>query len=158
MPTIVNKTFKEIAVGDAASVQRTLQAGDVRAWAAAFGEVDMLAGPGESQGAAGIVTAILTALVGSDAPGTRDLDPNNLGADQGCIADRRGDDGASGRAGEIVGSGDCRAGRPCADLAELSDRHCDPGSPGADDAATISGGGASARGAPLSAVTVSNRC
>ena len=69
MHTIVNKTFKEIAVGDAASVQRTLQAGDVRAWAAAFGEVDMLAGPGESQGAAGIVTAILTALVGSALPG-----------------------------------------------------------------------------------------
>ncbi|MGB7097286.1 MAG: bifunctional enoyl-CoA hydratase/phosphate acetyltransferase [Xanthobacteraceae bacterium] len=65
----MNKTFKEIAVGDAASVQRTLQAGDVRAWAAAFGEVDMLIGPGESQGASGIVTAILTALVGSDLPG-----------------------------------------------------------------------------------------
>src|SRR5271155_4913284 len=69
MQTIVNKTFKEIALGDSASVQRTLQAGDVRAWAAAFGEVDMLAGPGESQGAAGIVTAILTALVGSALPG-----------------------------------------------------------------------------------------
>ena len=69
MQTIVNKTFEEIAVGDAASVQRTLQAGDVRAWAAAFGEVDMLAGPGESQGAAGIVTAMLTALVGSALPG-----------------------------------------------------------------------------------------
>jgi hypothetical protein len=69
MQTIVNKTFEEIAVGDSASVQRTLQAGDVRAWAAAFGEVDMLVGPGESQGAAGIVTAILTALVGSDLPG-----------------------------------------------------------------------------------------
>ena len=69
MQTIVNKTFEEIAVGDAASVQRTLQAGDVRAWAAAFGEVDMLTGPGESQGAAGIVTAILTALVGSALPG-----------------------------------------------------------------------------------------
>ena len=82
MQTIVNKTFKEIALGDAASVQRTLQASDVRAWAAAFGEVDMLAGPGESQGAAGIVTAILTALVGSAPPGTRDLDPHDLGADQ----------------------------------------------------------------------------
>ena len=69
MQTIVNKTFEEIAVGDSASVQRTLQAGDVRAWAAAFGEVNMLAGPGASQGAAGIVTAILTALVGSDLPG-----------------------------------------------------------------------------------------
>ena len=69
MQTIVNKTFKEISLGDAASVQRTLQAGDVRAWAAAFGEVDMLAGPGESQGAAGIVMAILNALVGSALPG-----------------------------------------------------------------------------------------
>ena len=69
MQTFVNKTFKEIAVGDAASVQRTLQAGDVRALAAAFGEVDMLAGPGWSQGAAGIVTGILTALVGSALPG-----------------------------------------------------------------------------------------
>ena len=69
MQTIVNKTFKEIAPGDAATVQRTLQAGDVRAWAAAFGDVDMLAGPAESQGAAGIVMAILTALVGSALPG-----------------------------------------------------------------------------------------
>ena len=38
MQAIVNKTFKEIAVGDSASVQRTLQAGDVRPWAAVFGE------------------------------------------------------------------------------------------------------------------------
>ena len=69
MQTIVNKTFEETAVGDTASAQRTLQASDVRAWAAAFGEVAMLAGPGESQEAAGIVTAILTALVGSALPG-----------------------------------------------------------------------------------------
>ena len=69
MQTIVNKTFDEIAVGDTASVQRTLQASDLRAWTAAFGEVATLAGPGESQEAAGIVTAILTALVGSALPG-----------------------------------------------------------------------------------------
>jgi phosphate acetyltransferase len=69
MQTIVNKTFEEIAPGDAASVQRTLQTSDMRAWAAAFGDTDMLAGPGESQSAAGIVTAILTALVGSALPG-----------------------------------------------------------------------------------------
>ncbi len=41
----------------------------MRARAAAFGEVDMLAGPGESQEAAGIVTGILTALAGSALPG-----------------------------------------------------------------------------------------
>jgi len=69
MQTIVNKTFEEIAPGDSASVQRTLHAGDVRAWAAAFGDADMLSGPGESQAVAGIVTAILTALVGSALPG-----------------------------------------------------------------------------------------
>ena len=69
MQTIVNKTFEEIALGDTASTERTLQAGDVRAWANAFGDVDMLAGPGESQGAAAIVTAILSALVGSALPG-----------------------------------------------------------------------------------------
>ena len=69
MTTLVNKTFDEIAPGDAASVERTLQASDVRAWAAAFGEWNMHAGPGESQAAAGIVTALLTALAGSALPG-----------------------------------------------------------------------------------------
>ena len=69
MSLTANKTFDEIAPGDTASVQRTLQAGDVRAWAAAFGEVGTLAGSGESQVAAGIVTAMLTALVGSALPG-----------------------------------------------------------------------------------------
>ena len=69
MQTIVNKTFDEIAPGDAASIERTLRAGDVRAWAAAFGEGDMLSGPGQSQGTVGIVTGILTALVGSALPG-----------------------------------------------------------------------------------------
>lgn len=69
MRTIMNKTFDEIALGDTVSVQRTLQAGDVRAWAAAFGDADLLAGAGQSQGAAGIITSILSALVGSDLPG-----------------------------------------------------------------------------------------
>jgi len=69
MRAIVNKTFEELAPGDTASAERTLQASDVRAWSAAFGEVGTLAGPGESQVAAGIVTAILTALVGAALPG-----------------------------------------------------------------------------------------
>src|SRR5664279_2274912 len=69
MQTIVNKTFEEISAGDAASVQRTLQANDLLAWAAAFGEAGVLTGPGESQATAGIVTAMLTALVGSALPG-----------------------------------------------------------------------------------------
>jgi phosphate acetyltransferase len=69
MPTIINKTFEEIAVGDAVSAQRQLQAGDVRAWEAAFGEINTLVGPGESQAAAGIVTAMLAALVGLALPG-----------------------------------------------------------------------------------------
>ena len=32
MPLVENKTFGEITVGDSASIERTLQAGDVRAW------------------------------------------------------------------------------------------------------------------------------
>lgn len=44
MRTMVNKTFEEIALGDAVSVERTLQAGDVRAWAAAFGGLAWLLG------------------------------------------------------------------------------------------------------------------
>jgi len=50
-------------------MQRTLQARDVSAWAAAFGDVGLLADAGDMQGAAGIVTAILSALVGSALPG-----------------------------------------------------------------------------------------
>lgn len=69
MQTIVNKTFDEIAAGDAASVERTLQAGDLEAWAVAFGEGDMRSEPGQSQAAAGIVTSMLTALAGSALPG-----------------------------------------------------------------------------------------
>ncbi len=69
MRIIVNKTLEEIEPGESASVERRLQAGDVRAWEAAFGDVDLPAAPGESQAAAGIVTAILTGLVGSSLPG-----------------------------------------------------------------------------------------
>ena len=69
MRTIANRTFDEITLGDSVSAERRLQASDVRAWSAAFGEAGALAGPGESQVAAGITTAILTALVGSVLPG-----------------------------------------------------------------------------------------
>ena len=69
MQAAVNKTFDEIAPGDAATAERTLQIGDMRAWAAAFGEVGTITGPGESQAAAGIITAMLSALVGSALPG-----------------------------------------------------------------------------------------
>src|SRR5260370_17238937 len=65
----VSKTFDEIRPGDTACVQRTLQAGDVRAWTAAFGDGGALAGGADGQGAAGIVTAILTGLAASTLPG-----------------------------------------------------------------------------------------
>jgi phosphate acetyltransferase len=67
--TLANKIYDEICVGQSASAERRFYIGDLRAWAAAFGEGDMLAGPAESQAAAGIVTALLTALVGSALPG-----------------------------------------------------------------------------------------
>ena len=69
MPLFINKTFEEIAVGDTASAARTLHAGDLRAWGAAFGNQDAVTAPGQSQDAAGIVTGLLVALVGSTLPG-----------------------------------------------------------------------------------------
>ena len=62
MPSVVNKTFDELQPGDTAGVQRTVQAADLRAWACAFGDPDLLAGADESQGTAGIVTAIAARL------------------------------------------------------------------------------------------------
>ena len=73
MPTLINKTFDELARGDAVSDERTLQEGDLKAWAAAFGEGDLPEGIGESQAAAGIVTSMLTALAGSALPGPGSL-------------------------------------------------------------------------------------
>ena len=69
MPSIQNKTFDEINLGDIASTQRTLQARDIQAWAAAFGEVGPLVEIGGIPGAAGIITGFLTSLVGSALPG-----------------------------------------------------------------------------------------
>jgi phosphate acetyltransferase len=61
------RTFDELHVGDHASVQRTLQPRDLRAWDAAFGAAG--ASDQRERDAAGIVTAILTSLVGTDLPG-----------------------------------------------------------------------------------------
>ena len=139
MQTIVNKTFDEIALGDAASAERTLQAGDMRAWAAAFGEGELLAGPGESQVAAGIVTAMLTALVGSALPGPgssiRAISVQIKGAlpiaaamtVQLVVREKR------------RGSGDRRAGWPMHGPDGAGRRDRDPGSCGADDAAATPG-------------------
>ena len=69
MQSIENKTFDEIRVGDTASAQRSFQASDVRAWATAFGDAGLLDETSHSHGAAGIVTALLTSLVGSALPG-----------------------------------------------------------------------------------------
>ena len=69
MPTLVNKTFDELSPGDSASTERTLQVGDIRAWGAAFGDADSLSNPGETKGAASIVSGILAALAGSALPG-----------------------------------------------------------------------------------------
>jgi phosphate acetyltransferase/phosphate butyryltransferase len=50
-------------------MQRTLQVRDVRAWATAFGDAGVLIEAKETQDTAGIITAILTALIGSALPG-----------------------------------------------------------------------------------------
>ncbi len=69
MQSLVNKTFAEIVPGDSANMERELQPGDLRAWENAFGEAQSPIGPSGSQGAAGIVTGLLTALAGSALPG-----------------------------------------------------------------------------------------
>jgi len=69
MQTIVSKTFDEIRPGDSARVQRTLQPGDFRAWSTAFGDAGALGEGADTQGAAGIVTAILAGLAASALPG-----------------------------------------------------------------------------------------
>ena len=69
MLSVANKTFDEIKVGDVASIQRTLRAGDVRAWATAFGDVGLLAEPDHGAGVASIVVALMTSLVGTTLPG-----------------------------------------------------------------------------------------
>ena len=158
MQTIVNKTFKEIAVGDTASVQRTL-AGRRRA---GLGRRLRRSGhacrPRREPGGCRHRHGHPDRAGWFGPPGTRDLDPHDLGADQGRTADRRGDDGATRRAGEAVGSGDRRAGRPVHRPGGSGFRHRDAGSSGADDAAATPSGGASARRACSNAVEISSRC
>ena len=125
--------------------ERRLQAGDVRAWAAAFGEMGTLAGPGESQVAAGIVTAILTALVGSALPGPGSSIRATSVQIKSASADRRSDDGAARRAREAAGSRDRRAGRPVHRPGGSGRCHGGSGSPGTHDTAADRVAGASAR-------------
>ncbi len=69
-----------------------------------------LAGPGESQAAAGIVTGMLTALVGSALPGPGSSIRAVSVQIKGALPIARGDDGAARGAGEAAGPGDRRAG------------------------------------------------
>jgi len=69
MALIGNKLYEEMRLGDSACSQRTLQARDLEAWASAFGGGTNPAQSGDVPDAAGIVTAMLTALVSSELPG-----------------------------------------------------------------------------------------
>jgi phosphate acetyltransferase/phosphate butyryltransferase len=69
MTKISNRLLDQIKVGDTASTERVLQVRDVRAWAAAFGEIGPCDADSDRQGAVAILSAILTALVGSTLPG-----------------------------------------------------------------------------------------
>ena len=69
MQTIVNKTFDEIASATAPRSSARCKPAISGPGPPLFGEAGMVAGPGESQAAAGIVTAMLTALAGSALPG-----------------------------------------------------------------------------------------
>lgn len=69
MTLLINKTFDQISVGDTATVTRALGVGDLRAWGTVFGNQDAITALGQSQDTAGIATAILVAMVGSELPG-----------------------------------------------------------------------------------------
>jgi phosphotransacetylase len=69
MPTIESRTFDEIRPGDSASMRRTVQAGDLRAWAAAFGDAGRFCGAGAGQAETGVVASVFAALVGTGLPG-----------------------------------------------------------------------------------------
>lgn len=69
MSTLINRTFSELDVGDTVAATRELRPADLRAWTNAFDEAAPGTPSGDSQGAAGIVTALLTALAGASLPG-----------------------------------------------------------------------------------------
>ena len=69
MRMIHNRLFAQIKVGDTVSVQRVLQRRDARAWAAAIGEIGASAADTEHKAAVAILTAMLSAMVGSSLPG-----------------------------------------------------------------------------------------
>ncbi|MFS8038168.1 bifunctional enoyl-CoA hydratase/phosphate acetyltransferase [Xanthobacter sp. AM11] len=69
MPTIANRTFAQIHPADTATTQRTLSAGDLRAWGVAFGDAGMGAGAGDGGATAAIASALFAALAGSALPG-----------------------------------------------------------------------------------------
>jgi phosphate acetyltransferase len=68
MGTLDNKTVDEIAIGDSASYERTVSLADLRARAAALGDVEV-GTPARGESSAGIVTALLSSLVEWRLPG-----------------------------------------------------------------------------------------
>ncbi len=69
MTIIHNRPFNQIKVGDTVSATRVLQLRDVRAWGAAFGNSSAHDPESDRKGAVAILTAALTALVGTALPG-----------------------------------------------------------------------------------------
>lgn len=67
--TLENKTLDEIAVGETVSYERTVSLADLRARAAALGDVDVGAPSRAGESSAGIVTALLSSLVEWRLPG-----------------------------------------------------------------------------------------
>ncbi len=69
MPTLTNKTFDDIHIGDSASTNRILQAADARAWVNAFGDASLAADGDSGQAAVGVLSSLFASLVGSSLPG-----------------------------------------------------------------------------------------
>ncbi len=67
--TIENKTVDEIAIGETVSCERTVSLADLRARAAALGDVEVGATDHAGESCAGIVTTMLSSLVEGRLPG-----------------------------------------------------------------------------------------
>ncbi len=67
--TLENKTIDEIAIGETVSYERTVSLADLRARAAALGDVEVGSAARSGENSAGIVTTLLSSLVERRLPG-----------------------------------------------------------------------------------------
>ena len=145
MPSVQNKTFEEITVGDAASNSAYVASGRRASLGRRLRRRRHARRPGREPGGCRHRHGHADRVGRFSPSGTREFDPRGLGANQRRAAHRHRDDSAARRAGEAARPGDRRAGRPMYRRGGSGRRDCDPGSSRAYDAAATPDRGASAR-------------